>query len=78
MIADMEKVYDEADWISRETGELHRVDHIVPLNGEDVCGLHVPWNLQILPEVVNVAKSNKYSQADCLAYLVLDEIPFPA
>lgn len=50
------KLAKELRWLSEEP--LH-VDHIVPLQGKDVCGLHVPWNLQILPASENIRKGNK-------------------
>lgn len=57
---EIKSYYQTAKKLSEQTFILHHVDHIVPINGKNVCGLHVPWNLQVLPAIDNLKKSNKY------------------
>lgn len=53
--------YREAKRLYEETGVKYHVDHIVPLQGEFVSGLHVPWNLQLLTEYENISKNNSFN-----------------
>ena len=59
----IEQAYELAALRTKLFGFAWHVDHIIPLQGKYVSGLHVPINLQVIPGIDNVRKANTYLTA---------------
>lgn len=57
----IDEIYSLAALRSKTTGIEWHVDHIIPLRGKNVSGLHVPINLRVIPAIANLKKGNKYA-----------------
>lgn len=53
--------YEAAARVSKCLGVEHHVDHVIPLRGKRVSGLHVPLNLRVIPAALNIRKGNRYA-----------------
>jgi len=56
----MKEIYELCELRTRLTGISWHVDHIIPLQGVCVSGLHTPYNLQVIPAMENIKKGNKF------------------
>lgn len=51
-------IYKRCDELNTVWGTNFEVDHVVPLRGKTVCGLHCEDNLQLLDQPINASKNN--------------------
>jgi hypothetical protein len=62
-------LYAEARRLSAATGVKYEVDHIIPLQGKNVCGLHVSWNLRVITKTANARKHAAFGDKDVAGFL---------
>lgn len=58
----IELFYQQAQWKTMQTGEQWTVDHVIPIKGKNVCGLHCEQNLRIITGKENTKKNNKLEE----------------
>lgn len=54
------EIYRQAELMTRTTGRLYVVDHIIPLVGREVSGLHIETNLRVIEHHENARKHNAW------------------
>lgn len=62
-------IYAECKQRTLETGIKHEADHIIPIQGKRVCGLHVPWNLRVITKAANARKHCRFGDDDVVGFL---------
>lgn len=61
-VREMAGFYRASKNASERSGVAHHVDHIIPIHWKKVSGLHVPWNLRVIPASENMSKGNRIVQ----------------
>ena len=61
-VTEIKRLYLEAQLLTIDSGVKHEVDHIIPLIHDQVCGLSVPSNCQILTKAQNRRKAKRFNQ----------------
>lgn len=56
----LRELREECELTSRMTHVRHVLDHIVPIDHPHVCGLTVPWNIQVITYAANASKRNEW------------------